>query len=266
MRWIKARTLYVSVPFTWELPVVKNILSQGSFEWDNAIVGGPAVCLQPTYFSGMNFVFTGYDYPGVLQLINPLATRTTVGCPNRCGFCGVPTIEPLFKELEDWPDLPIICDNNLLASSRGHFDKVIDRLIMWGWANFNQGLDSRLLTDYHAMRIAEIKKSMVYLALDNLNYSEKWECAYDRLRSAGVNKSNIRSYALVGFNSDPAECWQRCEWIESHGIKAMPMWYHKLDALQKNIVTQQQISLGWSDYERLKIMGYFYKHRIAIVN
>lgn len=262
--WIKSRTLYVSIPFTWNLPRVKDVVRQQSFFWDKVVVGGPAVMLMPDYFSDMDYVSIGYESEGVLQRINPLATRTTVGCPNKCKFCAVPKIHGSLIEIDDWPDLPVLCDDNLLAASDYHFDKVIDRLIVHGWANFNQGLDARKLTDYHAMRIAEIKKPVVYLALDNMAYSDDWLCAYDRLRSAGLNKASIRSYALVGFNSDPAECWERCEFVESFNIKVLPMWFHKLDALEKNIVTPHQDSLGWSDFERRKIMGYYYQHRLAV--
>ena len=71
--------------------------------------------------------------------------------------------------MEDWPDLPVLCDNNLLAAPLSHFDKVIDRLIRHGWCDFNQGVDARLLTDYHARRIAEIKQPQVRLAFDHFS-------------------------------------------------------------------------------------------------
>jgi len=263
-QWIESRTLYVSIPFTWELPRVKKLVRQQSFFWDNVVVGGPAVMLMPEYFSNIDYVSIGYRYEGVLQRVNPLATRTTIGCPNRCGFCAVPKIYGSLVELDDYPDLPVLCDDNLLAASVEHFDKVVDKLIVHGWANFNQGLDSRRLTDYHAMRIAEIKDPLVYLALDSMSYSDDWLCAYNRLRSAGLNKANIRSYALVGFDSDPSECWERCEFVESFNIKVLPMWFHELNALEKNIVTPRQVKLGWTEEKRLKIMGYYYQHRGAV--
>ena len=261
--WKKYRTLCISAPFTWELPIIRRKIMQRSFFWDDVLIGGPAVKLMPHFFDGLDFVTVGYDYAGVLQKINPLATRSTTGCVNKCGFCGVPLIEGDMVELDDWPDLPVICDNNLLAASLPHFDRVIDRLINHGWANFNQGVDARRLTDYHAMRIAEIKEPMIYLALDNIAYRDSWECAYDRLRSAGIVKRNIRSYALVGFNSDPAEAWERCNLIESHGVKAMPQWFHALDQLEHNVVTERQAAIGWNNYERRKIMQWFYQHKQA---
>ena len=165
--------------------------------------------------------------------------------------------------MDDWPDLPVLCDNNILAVSEAHFDKVIDRLKAHGWADFNQGIDARLLTKYHAERLKEIGRPMIRLALDNMGYADQWESAFSILRRAGFPLSLIRSYALVGFKSDPAEAWARCEWIESHGIKALPMWYHPLNAMEENKVTMEQKQHGWTDYERRKIMQWFYQHKKA---
>lgn len=261
--WIDNRTLYVSVPFTWELPSVRTLLSQRSFDWDTAVIGGPAVYLMPGYIN-MPWVKIWDYHPGVLQSVNPMATRTTTGCIRQCSFCGAWRFEGPMKELDDWPDLPVVCDNNILAASQAHFDRVIDRLKRWGWADFNQGIDARLLTDYHAKRFTEIGKSVLRLALDSMDYADHWMKAFETLRCAGIAKSCIRSYALVGFDSDPAEAWGRCEWIESHGIKVLPMWFHTLKALRKNHVTKKQRELGWTDYERKRIMQWFYQHKKAV--
>jgi len=257
--WIEDRILYVSIPFTWNLKDVWNNLNQISITWDRAVVGGPATHLMPGYFDNLNHVTVGDTSPGILQRINPLATRTTIGCIRKCGFCGVDKIEGDFIELDDWPDLPVLCDNNLLAASKKHFNKVIDRLIKWGWADFNQGVDSRLLTRHHADRFAEIKKPIIRLALDNMAYVDDWEKAYQKLRNAGLPKSAIRSYCLIGFNSNPEDAWERTEYIAGHNIKALPMWFHSLKALKKNIVTEDQKKLGWTDFERKLIMQYYYQ-------
>lgn len=265
--WIEGRTLNVSIPFTWNLPTVKGELSQKCFDWDTAIVGGPAVELIPGYFDGMDHVTEGHESPGVLQRINPEATRTTTGCNRKCKFCGIGTgkIEPGgLVELDDWPDLPVVCDNNILAASQAHFDKVVDRLKRHGWADFNQGIDARLLTDYHAERLKEIGRPIIRLALDGMGYADKWENAFATLRRAGFPLNLIRSYALVGFNSGPDEAWERCRWIEEHKIKALPMWFHALDATQENQVTKDQKRLGWTDYERRRIMQWYYQHKKAV--
>lgn len=265
--WSEGRTLFVSVPFTWNLPAMRAELEHGSLEYDRVRVGGPATTLMPDFLTGIPGVEVGGDVPGVLQRIQPLATRSTTGCPRKCSFCGIGKglIEPGgFQCLTDWPDLPIQADNNLFAAPVDHFDRVIERLKVWGWADFNQGVDHRFLTDYHARRIAEIGKPLVRLALDSDSRQAKadWLKAFRRLRRAGLPKSAIRSYALVGFSTGPAEAWERCRWIESRGIKVAPMWYHRLDALEYNAVTEDQQKLGWSDEQRKDMMMYYYQHLV----
>jgi len=265
--WIEDRTLYVSIPFTWHLQAARIMLQQRSIEWDQAVVGGPAVRLVPGCFNRIPDVIEGDDYPGVLQKINPRATRTTLGCVRACAFCGVRRLEGDFRELEDWPDLPVICDNNLLAASDRHLDRVIERLQGHKEVEFSFGLDCRLLTPARAAKIAtikSIKKRGVRIALDDINYLGDWLAAVVLLQGAGIAKRNIASFALIGFNTGPVEAWARCEYIEKCGVRALPVWFHPLDAFHKNFVTRNQEALGWTDYERRKIMQFFYQHKEAV--
>jgi hypothetical protein len=105
---------------------------------------------------------------------------------------------------------------------------------------------------------------MVRLALDSMGLASAWETAFDRLRTAGIPKSRIRSYAIVGDREDPDEAWERCRWIERHKVRPLPMWFHPLDSLKHNVITHEQRMLGWNDYERRRLMQWFYKHKKAI--
>lgn len=254
----------MSIPFTWLLGAAREYIQYRSFLWDSVVVGGPAVFLMPGFFVDIPNVSEGRSMPGVLQRVNPQASRTTLGCTRACRFCGVSKIEPEFQELADWPNLPVLCDNNILASSQKHFDKVCDRLEKYGWCDFNQGIDARLLTSYHAERLKRIGSSIIRLALDFPSMRDQWELSFHVLRSAGITKRQIRSYCLVGYCDDPDMAWEQCRFVEGFGIKALPMWYHELDALAPNQVTAKQESQGWSDYERRKIMQWFYKHKKAV--
>jgi len=262
--WIESSTLFMSIPFTWLLSKAKERILQTSTQYENTIIGGPAVSLLPGFFNGMQNVSVGGSCPGVLQRVNPSASRTTIGCPNKCKFCGVSKIEPEFKELEDWPDRAVLCDNNILAASQRHFDKVCDRLEHHGWCDFNQGVDSRLLTPYHAERFKRIGKPILRLAMDHPNMREQWVVAYEILRAAKLAKSRIRSYCLVGFNDTPEIAWQNCKFVESFKVRALPMWHHPLNAMVKNAVTKEQKENGWNDYERRRIMQWYYQHKKAV--
>lgn len=259
--WVAERKLHVSVPFTWCLPRVRTLLRQRSTEWDEAVVGGPGIRLLPRYLDGLPNVAVGQGMEGVLQRVNPRATRTTVGCPHHCQFCAVPRIMGPFRELPDWPDLPVICDDNLLAASEGHLDRVFERLEHHTDVDFNQGIDARLLTRRVAERIVKLHKPVVRLALDNEGMKPSWEKAVGLLRAAGLPRAGIRSYVLIGFRDTPKEAWERCEWVEQRASKALPMWFHPLDALRHNAVTPEQIVAGWSKQEQRRIMSWFYLHR-----
>lgn len=264
--WTEHGIPHVSIPFTWSLPEVRKWLTGNLFP--EVRIGGPGAYLMPDFFADMPNVTIEYSHAGVLQRVNPMATRTTTGCVNKCKFCaiGEGLVEPGgLVELEDWPDKPVLCDNNILAASQPHFDRVMERLEAWDkrkvQTDFNQGIDARLLNQHHAERIGRLKKMVVRLAMDHFDMADKWERAFKLLTSNGTPKSRIRSYCLIGFNSDPCECWERCLWVESYGVKALPMWFHPLNALTANSVTMEQIALGWTDSERKGIMQYFYKHR-----
>lgn len=257
--WQEDRTGYMSVPFTWLLPKAESIIVQRDLFVDVWVVGGPAVCLLPDYLRGCEI---GDSLPGVLQQVNPRATRTTVGCPRRCKFCGVGQglLEGPFRELESWPNLPIVCDSNLLAASVEHFDRVIDGLVELGEADFNQGLDARLLTPHHARRLAEIPQVTIRLALDSDGYREAVADAVATLKAAGVAKSKVRVYVLVGVGRPEADR-ARCEYVEGLGVKPLPMWFHRLNALEHNAVTAEQEALGWTKRKQRELMCWYYQHR-----
>lgn len=261
--WQDGDTGYLSVPFTWLLPEARRWVTQRSMFVSRWIVGGPAVELLPEYLAGIESVTIGHEMPGVLQRVNPMATRTTIGCPRRCQFCGIGQrkIEGDFRELDHWPDGPIVCDNNLTAASLKHFERVIERLKRWPSCDFNQGLDCRSMTESHAWMLAKLPNPIIRLALDSDAMRSTWEYALRHMRRMGVRKKSVRSYVLIGFGETPAEAWNRCEFVESHGIKAYPMWFHRLDAMCYNEVTPEQAECGWTYHEQKRIMGYYYMHR-----
>jgi hypothetical protein len=266
--WIESGVLHISVPFTWNLPDVQRRIRS---TWMPVRVGGPAVELMPDFLKGAQI---GHEMPDVLQRINPLATRTTTGCPSRCGFCAVPLIEGRFAELESFPPGPVVCDNNLLAASWRHLERVVRMLRAYGWADFNQGLDASLMTPEITDLLVSIGKPICRFAVDSLADVPAFDEAYCLLRRRRLPRKSIRVYCLIGYNTDPSEAWKRCRIIEQYGIKPLPMWFHELDALEENTVTKtrnknhpdrpSQRELGWSDYERRRIMQWFYKHKEAV--
>lgn len=225
-------TVYLSIPFTWNLPEAYQRVVWLDLMNKRIIAGGPAVALMPDYLAEVAEI--GHDWPDALSRHNPEATFTSRGCIRRCSFCAVWRTEGALRELDDWPVRPVICDNNLLACSRAHFDDVIDKLKPLPWCDFNQGLDARLLTKYHAERLAELKRPTVRLAFDHVKTESQFIAAWELLTGAGIPARQIRVYVLFGYKDTPEDALYRLRLVQDLGTWPNPMRYNPLDALVRN--------------------------------
>jgi hypothetical protein len=183
---------------------------------------------------------------------NPAATFTSRGCIRQCSFCAVPRLEDDLRELDDWPIRPIVCDNNLLATSRAHFDRVVDSLKPLRHVDFNQGLDARLLTRYHAGRLAELDCT-VRLALDSTRNESAFMEAYHLLRKAGIPKKRIRVYVLIGYQDSPDDALHRLQLVRGLGVTPNPMRYNPLDSLMRDAY----VGPNWTDRELTRYVRYW---------
>jgi len=157
--WKVGKTLYQSIPFTW---LLKDAEAQARDHKGPVIAGGPAVKLM-----GAPWADTPEAVPyDTLSFHNPLATFTTRGCPNRCEFCAVPKIEGDFEQHREWKPAPVVCDNNLLAGTDGHFYAVIESLRKFPYADFNQGLEAKRLRPYHVDLLRSLKAVKIRFAFD----------------------------------------------------------------------------------------------------
>ena len=248
--WIEGDAAYLSVVFSWQKQTAFQRAIWLRAQGYTVLVGGPAADYDPEFFRGVGYQSGGID---ALSRHNPNATSTSRGCPRRCSFCTVPIIEGALVELDDWPVRPIICDNNLLACSRAHFDRVIDRLLPVPQVDFNQGLDARLLTDHHAGRLAELDLYLVRLAWDDTKGKRQFMAALYKLWAAGIPKAKIRVYVLIGFDDTPEDALYRLKAIWNLGIMPNPMRYQPLDATRRN----QYVAPGWTERELKRYMRYW---------
>jgi hypothetical protein len=217
----------------------------------DVLIGGPAANLNPGFFDSV----AHYEplYNDAVAKHNPNATFTSRGCIRQCKFCAVPKTEGRLVELADWPVRPTICDNNLLACSQQHFDNVIDKLKPLKGIDFNQGLDARLLTKHHAERIAELDLKMVRLAWDHIKLENQFNAAWQILRDAGIPKSKISVYVLIGYRDAPEDALYRLRSVWKRGSWPNPMRYQPLDAHTRN----QYIGEHWTDAELKRYMRYW---------
>jgi len=248
--WQADNRLYLSVPFTW---LVNEALYMIKESKKKVIVGGPGAMLLRDKFEGIAEVKdNAYPFEPVIYH-NPFATFTTRGCINKCSFCAVPKIEGAFRELSDFIPRPIVCDNNFLASSRKHFDNVIDKLKVFSYVDFNQGLEAKLLTPRIADRLSELKHVKVRFAFDKLSDEKYVVDAINLARKKGLN--DIGCYVLCGFKETPKEALYRVTLLRSLQIDVYAMRFQSLDCLEKDIFVAKD--KGWTDYELKRFSRYW---------
>ena len=250
VEWFEGDTAYLSVVFTWQLSQAYSRMVWYKSQDYKVKVGGTAVRLMPNYLNGNS---CPDDYEGALNRHNPDATRTSLGCPNACSFCGVRLIEPKFRELLYWEPKPIICDNNLTACSLKHFDRVVDSLKPIEGVDFNQGLDCRLLKQHHIDRLRELKLHCIRFAWDNMNTESKLMDAIGKLLKAGFPKSKIRVYVLFNYKDTLEDALYRCETLKKMGILPNPQRYQPLDTLIKN----SHVDPNWNETVLLDFTRYW---------
>ena len=246
--WRCGDTLYLSVPFTWLLDEAKAMAERHR---GRVIAGGPAVSLL-----GAPWAETPDSCPfDTLAMHNPCATFTTRGCPNCCSFCAVPRIEGEFRELPTWRAAPMVCDNNIMAASRSHFERVIDSLLPFPHCDFNQGLDARLFSPWHADQLVRLRGVKVRFALDHSSEAGIVADAIETARRAGLREFGV--YVLVGFNDTLDDALYRLELVRSWGIRPNPMRYQPLDTMERD----SYVGAGWTDYDLRRATRYYSRLR-----
>jgi hypothetical protein len=202
------------------------------------MLGGPGL-MKPTDCDGFEPIL----------FHNPCATFTTRGCPNVCPFCAVPVIEGDLREIKDFRPAPVVCDNNLLAASKAHIRRVVDREKQFRFVDFNQGLDCDLFTAEFADWLGELK-CKVRFAFDDWNRVGVLKTAIDLCRKRTTN--DIGVYCLIGYKDTPQDAISKLELARSWGIRPTPMRYQTLNAAYKN-----EPLIGWNEFEMRRIVKYY---------
>jgi hypothetical protein len=211
--------VHVSVTFTWDLPLAEELAKA----WEPIApvkLGGPATNERGKQFESGTYLRQGY-------------TITSRGCPNKCWFCYVPKREGPVVEWEIRPGW-VVQDDNLLACSRDHIQKVFNMLAeQHEPAQFAGGFEARRLEGWHIDELLALRLGQIFLAYDDADDYEPLLYAADLLKEAGIIRPGgrtVRSYVLIGYPRDTLEAANaRCEQVLALGIMPMAMLWRRED-------------------------------------
>ena len=203
--------VHISVTFSWDIPRAEYLAAQWSQVFSYVVCGGPALG-----DSCGEFVPGRYIKEGV--------TFTSRGCPKRCPWCLVPQREGKIQELQIQPGY-IVQDNNLLACSRGHIEKVFEMLAgQKRGIKFKGGLDIDYMQPWHIEMFKQIKVAELWVACDNEEGLSRLDKAVDFLSDFSIEKK--RCYVLVDKDGETQEQAQaRCVAVYRKGFLPYPQLY-----------------------------------------
>jgi hypothetical protein len=205
----------VSATFTWDIPRAFKLYDSWSHRCRDVQIGGPAFnCGEGSFSKGL-FLREG-------------VTITSRGCTRRCPWCLVPRREGQLRELRWIEPGNVIQDNNILACSQGHIERVFDMLMMQPKAAiFSGGLDARLLEPWHIDRFRrpDFRLAEAWFACDTAKSMKELDRIVDLMADFPLRKK--RCYVLAGFDANDTElrAERRCERILAKGLCPFLMLY-----------------------------------------
>lgn len=166
---------------------------------------------------------------------------TTRGCDRSCEFCIVPEKEGNFRRHrhpkqfhKQGHDKIVFLDNNILLDKEWFFE-VTDWVLGNGLkADFNQGLDVRLLDEEVAHRLAEMERwRTLKFAFDFIEMEDTVRRGIDLLAETDIDlRRHVQFYVYLGKNGfDTAH--QRCKMLKKRGVNAFVMLDQDIEHPQK---------------------------------
>ena len=231
----------VSVTFTWDIPEAERLYKAWKVYYSDVEMGGPALGDRGGKFS-----------PGLF--VEPGRVVTSRGCIRSCAHCFVPEREGTIRELEikdGWD----VFDNNLLACSREHVEKVFNMLSKQKkGAVLSGGLDVRLFNSWHVELLRKIRISDIFFAYDQPGIEEELKRVVDLI--SWIPEWKRRCYVLIGYPGDSlSAAEERLRWTYKNGLLPFPMVYR--DKSERQVIGRPWVELrGWwvrpSNYRRKK--------------
>lgn len=163
----------------------------------------------------------------------------TRGCPRGCHFCIVSQKEGLRSEkvanLSEWwngQKKIVLCDPNLLAY-KDHMELMQQLIDSKAWVDFNQGIDSRLLTEQNIEAINKIKLKEIHFAWDYMHEEKRVLRGLELYAKMAVRKPHGyfgTVYCLTNYDTSMEENLYRIYKLRDMGYNPYVMVYDKPNA------------------------------------
>ena len=229
--WVDGDTAYLSIAFTWLLPLAREHALWYKSMGLKVRAGGPATFRPTGYLADVAQL--GGEIPDALGRHNPAATIASRGCPVGCWFCIVPAMEGKnFTLLPDFPVRPILCDNNLSALDAKYQDYIVERYLAEGvpLTDANSGFEPRTFDGAVYERWRKINRGPWRFAFDDMQEAREVAAVLTMLKDLSPKKKRV--YVLIG-NEPFAECMSRIQYVLEHGGEPHVQPLMKLNALTK---------------------------------
>lgn len=225
--------VYISVTFTWDIAKGQRLYKAWSIRCSNVQIGGPAFDDPGGEFVPSRFIKKGVVF-------------TSRGCPKKCPWCLASKREGKLREISIKNGY-IVNDNNLLACSKEHIEKVFEMLKKQKEpADFRGGLDIDFMKPFHIELLKEIKLSNIWVACDTNKSIRNLNKAADLLSDFPENKK--RCYVMIGFNGETIlESEKRLEYVYQKGFLPFAQIYRgENDKLKHEEPEWRALQRKWS--------------------
>jgi hypothetical protein len=231
--WREGDVAMISVAFTWRLPEVAKIADYyRAIGCSKIRVGGPGTFTQRKYLADMD-VEIGGSIPDAIARHNPMATRSSYGCPVGCWFCIVPKMDgKTFTLLDSFPVRPVLCDDNLSALPADWQRHVVARYIAEGvpLLDANSGFEPATFDDEVFARWSPILKGPWRFGFDETTEGANVERVFAVLKGVSARRKQV--YTMIGH--EPFDvCMDRIRRVIAWGGEPYAQPFIKLNALTK---------------------------------
>jgi hypothetical protein len=256
--------IFITSLFTYDIDIVIETIKyyQNLHSCDEIIVGGIAATLlsekivDETGIAPIKGVWKEVEFcPPDYSLFsshkwgNHSFVFTSRGCPNKCPFCAVKFLEPVFFINKNWKEhinisLPYIMihDNNIISAGLEHYTDVLTYLRkIEKPVTFDNGFDCRLFNEDHCKYLSKINLRTIRFAFDSMDQNGAIQRAVKLCIKHGIPKSKILVFILYNFRDTLDDALYRAEQVSKLGARPYAMRYIPLNAIDRD----SSFSKGW---------------------